>query len=67
MTESDYPAAEADGDLPRRGDAKMRECLKCKAPFTSMWNGERICGHCKKSQAWRSGAPSRSYSTGRRY
>ena len=37
--------------------AKTRRCLRCKTPFQSKWSGERICGRCKGSAAWRNGVP----------
>jgi len=36
-------------------DVKNRHCLKCQAPFTSTWAGERVCPKCKSSNAWREG------------
>lgn len=45
---------------------KIRKCLRCEATFHSQWAGERICPQCKKSAAWRSGAPFTSRSTGNR-
>jgi len=67
MAERDSSAAYVEGDPPRRDGAKSRLCLKCKTPFESMWSGERICGHCKRSKAWRSIASTRTYTTGRGY
>jgi Zn finger protein HypA/HybF involved in hydrogenase expression len=40
---------------------KVRQCLRCKSTFSSEWSGERICPRCKASNAWRNGAPPRSY------
>lgn len=34
---------------------KTRACLKCRQQFQSAWAGERVCGRCKNSEAWRSG------------
>ncbi len=34
---------------------KMRKCLRCTTEFESAWPGERVCGNCKKTAAWRSG------------
>jgi len=34
---------------------KQRECLMCGTAFASQWSGERICGKCKSSSAWRGG------------
>jgi hypothetical protein len=39
---------------------KKRECLRCKSEFSSEWAGERICGRCKGSSAWKNGSPLRS-------
>ena len=36
-------------------DVKARHCLKCRAPFTSTWAGERVCPKCKATSAWRDG------------
>ncbi len=51
------PAADAPGGQPSRDAPKLRRCLRCKATFPSEWSGERICSRCKKSNAWRNGAP----------
>lgn len=32
---------------------KIRDCLKCTAPFKSMNKGERICDECHRSKAFR--------------
>lgn len=45
---------------------KLRQCLRCKATFSSKWSGERICARCKGSTAWRSGAPHRSFPSSNR-
>ena len=29
---------------------KIRQCLRCRVSFQSVWAGERICSHCKKLQ-----------------
>ena len=34
---------------------KTRLCLKCRKPFESGWEGERICRHCKSKSSWREG------------
>jgi len=52
---TDAPSDQAPGDVP-----KVRQCLRCKATFRSEWSGERICSHCKNSNAWRNAAPLRS-------
>lgn len=44
---------------------KVRECLRCQTKFESQWAGERICGRCKGSTAWRTGAPIHSPPTKR--
>jgi Zn finger protein HypA/HybF involved in hydrogenase expression len=44
-------------DLPGRHAPKERQCLRCETRFDSEWAGERICPHCKNSNAWRTGAP----------
>ncbi len=41
----------------RKHEPKHRKCLRCHAPFMSEWPGERICGKCKASNAWRQGTP----------
>jgi ribosomal protein S27AE len=38
--------------------SKQRECLMCGTAFASQWSGERICGKCKSSSAWRGGVVS---------
>lgn len=42
---------------------KIRNCLRCTGSFESEWSGERICGACKKSQAWRLGNPASTQTT----
>ncbi len=37
----------------RKHEPKRRKCLRCHAPFMSAWPGERICGKCKATNAWR--------------
>jgi len=34
---------------------KTRLCLKCRKPFESGWEGERICSRCKSQSSWRDG------------
>lgn len=36
-------------------EAKERDCLKCGERFSSEWAGDRVCGRCKGSIAWRTG------------
>ncbi len=36
---------------------KSRRCLRCQSEFDSVWAGDRICGKCKQTAAWRSGQP----------
>jgi len=36
-------------------EKKRRNCLMCQTPFMSNWPGERVCGNCKQSSAWREG------------
>lgn len=36
-------------------EAKERDCLKCGERFASEWAGDRVCGRCKGSIAWRTG------------
>lgn len=36
---------------------KARLCLRCQTEFDSLWAGDRICGKCKQTAAWRSGQP----------
>ena len=42
---------------PDTEDVKLRQCLRCQSDFESAWAGERICGRCKGSNAWRSSVP----------
>ena len=35
--------------------AKERRCLMCGTDFKSAHAGERICGKCRQSKAWRDG------------
>lgn len=57
-------------DIPdeqlNRDDPKVRHCLRCQGAFESQWAGERICARCKSSNAWRSGIPVRTSSSGGR-
>ncbi len=48
---STYKKPEAD----TKTDAKKRKCLMCGTKFQSAWVGERICGKCKSTNAWRNG------------
>ena len=34
---------------------KIRTCLMCSSEFQSRHLGERVCGSCKETSAWRSG------------
>ncbi len=36
-------------------EPKKRACLKCGERFESEWAGDRVCGRCKGTMAWRSG------------
>lgn len=45
---------------------KTRRCLRCEATFESRWAGERICGRCKGTAAWRQGMPASSHPSGSR-
>jgi len=49
---------QAPADIPRE-----RSCLRCRTTFQSEWAGERICGRCKSTNAWRSGDPIKSHPT----
>jgi hypothetical protein len=48
---------EARDDTSGLEEAKVRKCLRCQEEFRSEWAGERICGRCKGSNAWRSNVP----------
>ena len=48
---------------PHRGEPQVRDCLRCHVAFHSEWAGERICGRCKSSAAWRGGLPVRAASS----
>lgn len=63
MTDSRTNHMRFDGQADRA--PKMRECLRCHAKFESHWAGERICGRCKGSAAWRTGTPMHSPPTKR--
>ena len=58
---TDSPTTEAPDNLPSRDVPKDRRCLRCQATFQSEWSGVRICSRCKGSNAWRVGAPLRTY------
>lgn len=45
-------------------EAKVRKCLRCQDEFRSGWAGERVCGRCKGSNAWRSNVPLRPRPSG---
>jgi hypothetical protein len=52
----------ASGDVPH-----VRCCIRCRTPFSSEGFGERICGLCKGTKAWRNPvATRRSHPRGRR-
>lgn len=40
---------------PERPEPTQRRCLMCRDEFPSEWAGERVCGSCKGTAAWRSG------------
>ncbi len=44
------PTIQAANDVP-----KKRNCLRCNAFFESESFGNRICGQCKSTTAWRNG------------
>jgi hypothetical protein len=44
------------------GKPAWRLCLKCKKKFGSSGSGERVCGPCKNSPAWKSGSVVADYS-----
>lgn len=46
--------------------AAERNCLRCSAAFWSEGFGERICGRCKGTVAWRSALPGDSGQSRRR-
>lgn len=51
----------APGDIPQ-----VRRCIRCRTPFHSEGFGERICGPCKGTTAWRNPvATRRSHPRGR--
>ncbi len=39
----------------RHHESKRRNCLMCQGQFLSTWPGERVCGNCKSTTAWREG------------
>lgn len=51
---------------PAKATVKLRHCLRCGATFPSEWAGERICSPCKKTVAWRVGAPPQAQPINRR-
>lgn len=53
-------------DQPTGNLKKIRQCLRCQTTFHSDWAGERICSRCKKTAAWREGAPLNSGLSGNR-
>ncbi|MEX2629310.1 MAG: hypothetical protein WD341_05165 [Tistlia sp.] len=62
------PAREVEQDSEPRPAAvpSGRACLRCGGMFPSAWAGERVCGRCKDSVAWRQGLPYRSSSPSHR-
>jgi hypothetical protein len=49
-------SVDADESTSRPFERLERTCLSCKTTFDSAWAGERICGRCKGTSAWRTGA-----------
>jgi len=47
---------EPEPEPERTYKVKTRLCLKCREPFESSWEGERVCSHCKSKTSWREGA-----------
>ncbi len=62
---TDFPKTDTSFDQPTAVVPKRRACLRCQAEFQSQWAGERICGRCKGSAAWRTGTPLLSSSGGK--
>ena len=54
------PLIEEPASQPHKGEAQVRQCLRCQSPFNSEWAGERVCVRCKSSSTWRSGIPVRA-------
>ena len=52
-------------DTPVIDAPRTRRCLRCQTSFESEWAGERICSSCKRSVAWRKGAPIRAHAVNR--
>jgi hypothetical protein len=52
---NEYERRDSRKPAPRADKIKKRSCLMCKDTFTSHDYGERICGSCRRSAAWRSG------------
>lgn len=63
---TDARAKEPKIEQPDKDTTITRKCLRCSTEFQSEWSGERVCRRCKGSNAWRSGTPAASYTTGRR-
>ena len=42
--------------VPVPGQVKKRDCLMCQNEMVSRDHGERVCGKCKDTSAWRSGS-----------
>ena len=58
---ADAELIEVDTSAPKR-----RLCLRCQTKFESAWAGERICGRCKSTTAWKMGTPPQSHPMGGR-
>ena len=61
MTDTVSPASSGDEDQLETAPAPCismeRDCLRCQSKFSSEWAGERVCGRCKSSSAWKQGTP----------
>lgn len=49
-------------EYTQRLDQKVRRCLRCQDEFDSIWAGDRICGKCKQTAAWRASQPAQPLS-----
>ena len=56
----DHPVGHPVDPAPSDDVPKTRHCLRCRVAFQSEWSGQRICTHCKSSNAWRQGGPARN-------
>ncbi|WP_422369633.1 helix-turn-helix domain-containing protein [Pelagibius sp.] len=52
-----------EADLPET--VQSRPCLMCGREFESSWIGNRTCGQCKSTEAYKSSPPERYSSGGR--